>query len=432
MTEPGRRIALYATGSQRWPRGSTYPALVIAVLVLTQRLALPLGGGGAQVPLSVPLLFILVAYGIAAGYLTISRLLAALLGLSLITLALLTGASYVLGDDPSITSFILFVVIYLPAIAISTSPLAARAALRFFVDLMAVAAVVGLVLFGLQYAGLAYVDHLAEVVPKELLLQGFNTADPIRFGSPVYRSNGVVFLEPSFFSMFLGLAIAVSVSLRHRTWLLPLLLSAIVSTVAGNGVVVVAVAALWLLVLGPRSRLVALVPSFAIAAGFATVTPLAALFLGRSAEVSQQNSSASLRFVQPYTELLPRWFDTPMHALVGSGAGSAQRIIVEQVGSAPVIVPVLPKLLVEYGLVGTVPVLAFLIVLTARRIWWSPWAAGLMPVYLIVNASLLVATLAATAYVFASMLVPRTPAADQRSSETTDGTTTRAPATANP
>lgn len=409
-TEPISARTVVTSG--RRGRTSAYVVVWILVLVLTQRFAIPLGGGGQQVPTAIPVMLLVTCYGLARGHVTPDRRRAALLGVSLAFLAGLTLVAGVRGLEPSLLSFGLFLTIYPVALMDLVDPRAARRGLDFFVDLMLLAAVVGLVLFGLQYAGLSYADYLGRVVPPDFLLTGFNTADPIQYGSSLYRSNGVVFLEPSFFSLFLGLAVVISLVNRRRLLLLPLLLGGIAVTTAGNGVVLILVSVGWLAVVGPRRRLLALVPSVAIAIAVASLTPISGLFVRRSSEIGADNSSASLRLVQPYTELFPAYVDSPVTALLGLGAGSAQRLIEAQVGSLAVIVPAVPKLLVEYGWLGAVPALVFLVHLALGRVWQAPWAPALLVVFLILNAGLLQPTLVFVVVTFCATLVP--PAARTR------------------
>lgn len=373
--------------------GGAYVVVWVLVLVLTQRLAIPLGGGGEQLPVAIPATLLVALFGLARGHVVVCGRRAVLMGIALAVLSLMTLIASARGLEPSLLSFLLFLTIYPVALVDVADPRAARRGLDFFVDLMLLAAVVGLALFGLQYAGVPYSDYLAQVVPPEFLLTGFNTADPIEFGSELYRSNGVVFLEPSFFSLFLGLAAVISLVNRRRVVALPLLLGGIAVTTAGNGIVVLLVSVLWLAAIGPRRPLLALVPSVAVAVVLASLTPLGALFLRRSGEIGSDNSSASLRLVQPYTELFPAYVGSPVAALLGQGAGSAPRVIEEQVGSLAVIVPVVPKLLVEYGWIGAIPVLAFLCHVVLGRIRQAPWAPAQLVVFLFINASLLQPTL---------------------------------------
>ena len=71
------------------------------------------------------------------------------------------------------------------------------------------------------------------------------------------------------------------------------------------------------------------------------------------------------------------------------------------------IVPVGPKLLYEYGLVGTLAVAAFLATVVVRDGRRVGWFAGLVLVYAVLNASLLQVTLAGVTYLFLSTLAPR-------------------------
>jgi hypothetical protein len=198
------------------------------------------------------------------------------------------------------------------------------AALRAFSTLMTFWATVGVVLFGAQYVGLPYRDWFTAVVPEVFVQQGFVTAYPIQYLSPIYRSNGVIFLEASFYSLFLALGLLVTIYLGRSVLASAMLACAMIVTLSGNGMVVL-LPGIVALLLHPyhRRRLVKLLVPVALAGVLASATPLGATFVSRVTEVRDTNSSTSLRLVQPYLRLLPPATETVEDLLLGHGPGSS-------------------------------------------------------------------------------------------------------------
>ena len=95
------------TVSRRRGRRSSadlYVVVWILVLVLTQRLAIPLGGGGQQLPVAIPAALLVVSYGVTRGHAVIDRRRCILLGIALATVSLLTLVAVVRGLEPSLFS----------------------------------------------------------------------------------------------------------------------------------------------------------------------------------------------------------------------------------------------------------------------------------------------------------------------------------------
>jgi hypothetical protein len=89
-------------------------------------------------------------------------------------------------------------------------------------------------------------------------------------------------------------------------------------------------------------------------------TPFGQTMLERTDEASSsEESSASLRAVQPYSELWPTWSTEPATAIIGGGAGSSQRLV--DVSVLRGLVPLPGKIFYDYGLVfGGILALFFL------------------------------------------------------------------------
>ena len=359
----------------------------VLVLILAQRLAVPVGG--EQLAALVPLVTLFVVVGLGTGVLVVDRRRLALVAVMVATVVGVSLVQIVGGIAPSLLSIALFVVLWA---AVITRPRGTvedgRAVGVFFVRVMCVAAVLSMVQYAVQATGRRWTDLLAQVVPADYVLQQFNSGNPIEYGSTIDRTVAIVFLEPSFLSLFLGLAAVTALRYRLRWPTITLLLLGIVPTVAGNGILILALGVVAFLLVHGRRRLAALIPAAVLAVGVGVLTPLGAIYLTRSTEGGGTNSSTGLRFVQPYVQLIPQPLQQPFTALFGRGAGSARDWITANLRE-PLLATVFPKTLFEFGVVGIIGVLVPLVIILVRPLGRRPELVGLVFAFLVVNDSLL-------------------------------------------
>ena len=348
--------------------------LLLVALVLGQRFGFRVGE--ASVSLTIPLVFTLSALLLWQGRARVDRFRAELFLLATIGVGAATALAGISGARLSPTSLLLLLAIHLPWVLRGSA--ASRAALahvgRTFVRLMVCVAVVGVLQLTSQLAGLwQYEDYLSTIVGEELLVQDFNDSNPLFYGSPVYKANAFVMLEPSFLSQYCALAVLIGVVLRIRAWQLLVLIAGLASSVSGTGVLLLVVGALLVLVRTPRN----IRPSYAVAATAAfvlvLVSPVAALLLERSSEPTQPGTSGYQRFVAPYEETLVGLETDPARYLIGAGAGSAERLLESdragQLGQA-VVYTTVPKLTFEYGLVAGGVFALFIVLTMVDRVPW--------------------------------------------------------------
>ncbi|CAB4934931.1 MAG: hypothetical protein F2825_11490 [Actinobacteria bacterium] len=399
---------LPATAQATARAGRRGAPLTIALLVcqlLLQRIAVPLGED--QVPVTLPVSLALLAAGFVTGEFRVrpgaARGVLVLWGTAF-SCTLVAVAS---GLVPSLFSLLLVVAIY--PVAGMTADLSASAVRRVenvFFGIMVVAAAVSLVQLLIQVAGVPYEDYLLRVVPVDLLQQGFNTGDPIAYGESLYRSNGVLFLEPSFVSAYLGLATALALYRGRSALLVSVLLAGMLPPLAGSGFVVLLPAVLVMAFSTKRRRnLLALAPALVIALVVALTTPLGERYVARSDEGGggNTNTSTSLRLLLPYESLLPPSVADVGTAFTGHGAGSAEDYLREN-GLSSVTAPLLPKVAYEYGILGVVGIVGALVALLAAAAVRRPWIVGVAVLFLYVNASFLQNTLVMMAFFWASFL----------------------------
>jgi hypothetical protein len=343
---------------------------LLVVVVVGQRILLPIGA----FPVSVALVAAFIAIGLARlrGGLQYNRVRSELY---IASGAIIVGCAWFTswrGDSISVPSLLLLLVIYLPWVfCVSTQFLDLMLPLlRSFVTLMVGIALVGAGQMVAQVAlGWQYTDFLALWLPENWLDQGYNTTNQISYTNATVKANGFVFLEPSFLCQFCALALIVSLLIRAPAWK-PLVLGiGMAATLSGTGILLLALGIALLFVLVPnRIR-----PSYLLAGiiGLAIVfsTPAADILLDRRDETSQQGSSGSLRFVQPYSEVSNGLAEDPTRYVVGAGPGASDRLLESSakdgVGQA-VVYGIAPKMAFEYGFVAAVVFVAFLLVSILR------------------------------------------------------------------
>lgn len=374
-------------GVRNWATQAPCTLTLLVSSVLLQRIGMPYGGG--QIPLTIPVVLLLLAAGLRTGEFRIHPARLPVLAVIWGTAGIGTLIQLATGGAPSLFSLGLVVALYvMVAVAANLRPEGVDRVHRVYLALMTFFAGVSVIQMAIQYLGVAYRDYLSLVVPEFFLLNFYNTADPIAYGDPLYRSNGVVFLEPSFLSIFLGIAVALALYRRSGLLQVSILLVGMVPPLAGSGFVVLLPAVVALAVTGYRRNLLTAVPAVLVAVLVAMITPLGERYLERSTEATDPETSSSFRLVQPYSALLPPSLEDELTAAIGHGAGTADDFLLSE-GLGAITQPLVPKVLYEYGLVGFLGILVPLMFLLLAGVRARPWTAGLLLLYVYVNASFL-------------------------------------------
>jgi len=377
-------------GAVERQQGAACLKLFLLAIIFLQRFAIPISG--QQIPLLLPVGLVILGAAYLRGELSINSRRAPLVATMWITALGCTLLHVAFGSVPSLLAVVLLLLLYLPALfSPRVSVYAGNSIAGMFVAIMTVMAIVSVVQFALQYVGIANEDYLSAVLPSDFLLGGCHQRDPIAYGSDLRRSNALVFLEPSFLSLFLALAVLLAIRAGRGWAQMCVLLAGLVPTLAGNGLVVLipGVAVLAFIV---WRNLLSLLPGVVIALVAAVASPLGAIYLGRSSEASNPQTSSSFRFVQPYTTLVPESVDSPLHAIIGHGAGTAGAYL-QSVNLTAVTEPAIAKVFYEYGAVGIIGIIVPLLAILFIGLRSRPWMFGLVVAFVFINASLLLTTL---------------------------------------
>lgn len=329
--------------------------------VLFQRFATP---GQAEVALLLPLLIIWAGLALRARLLEIDRrrLMFWLVAVAVSGLALVVQTMVLDGPVISVNSWLLFMAVWLVAATrfvdrrLSTYVLA----LRRIAAVCTALAVGCIFMMSVQLAGVRYEDYLGNLLPRNLLLHFFVTTYPVQFESPIYRANAWIGLEPSIVSFLLGLGVLAALLSRAKRWMTLVMVAGLVCAFSGSGFLVIAVGVLVMLAYPIRRPLRPYVLPAAVLGVVAVLTPFTQPLIFRATEATDSTSSTSLRAIQGYLELWPRWSADYVSALLGHGAGAAQRYA-ENLLVADLLVPTPARIIYDFGLLAGVVLIVCLV-----------------------------------------------------------------------
>jgi len=235
-----------------------------------------------------------------------------------------------------------------------------RLALGKVVQIGYVLAVNAIFMMVIQLLGVRYSDWPRDILPPGTLVRGYATTYPIVYGSPIYKANGWIGLEPAVMSVQLGMCLVAAVFLHRAVWKVLMITVALFCTVAGSGMLIAAVGLFAMLFRRRRGVMRATGTALGIGAVGVMFTPFGQTFLDRATEINRPTTSTSLRVVDPYVELWPRWIVDSVTPLLGLGPGSSQREV-KGSGTLGLLVPNPAKIFFDYGLIVGLVLAAFLI-----------------------------------------------------------------------
>jgi len=339
---------------------------LVVTLVVFQRFVVP----GTIVSVALPVALAVAALLCLRGTLRLDPVRGALYLLAVGACLSATLVTSVSGRSFSATSYLLLVVLYVP-LCLCLTP-AARTCLphilRLLQRLLTLAAAACVLQWLAQSAGWQYRDLLSVLPPQFLAsTDEFNLSYPIYYGSLIYKSNGVVFLEPSFASQFLALGIIVQLLVHGSRWRLALFVAALGTTVSGTGLLLLAVGlAVLALRRGGRWAVMMVIAAGAVAL-LASLTPIGPLIVGRSTETAVEGSSGNARFVAPHIHVTQALRSDDAAMLVGRGPGSVTRDAdFFNRDDVPANYPAFAKVVAEYGLPAGLIFVAFIVTVFFR------------------------------------------------------------------
>jgi len=318
------------------------------------------GQDDSVVPVALPIAYAALIYGAFSGQMVI-RLHRIVLYFAFVLASALANAINV--AKFSVPSLGLFAVVYLPlVVSFATTPRTWRHCLNMLSNAMVGFAGLMFLQHAIQivtHAGSAYWPNLEHMLPSSLIIPHYVYIQPIFWKSAFMKPNAVFFLEVSFLSQFLALALAIEMLVFRRLWRIVFFSVAILCTFAGTG----------LLLLLLTSPLLVSRMRLSTAAGLVFLLVLIGLVASdigwfdvisrRFTEYRVAGSSSEMRFVEPWLRIA-QFLHSPEPLFTGIGAGQIEKS--EGYQWWPV-----TKAMVEYGVVPCLLFYAFVIAVLFDR-----------------------------------------------------------------
>ena len=323
-------------------------AIFLVVILLCQRLAIPLSGSdqSKQIPAAVFIMYAFLGLSWFKKKLEIEIyrfILFIIISCSVLIVSLFS-------NQISFFSMFYLLGIYIPFVLFADiSAEQYQKILRTYQIFMLIFALAGIGQILLIFAGVPFFDVFS-LLPAQFLQTNYNTQYPIVYGSPIIKSNGVIFLEPSFYSQFLSLALIIEIVYFQKIHRIILFLLAMLTSFSGTGLIMLVAAAPFMLshfVRKPKLRiaLTTILILLAVLTAVAGSYGFGDYYSRRMNEFGAKDSSASIRFIAPYKALTEVVSVNPIWR--GSGAGAADDLKFNY----EVNFPATPKVIIEYGFV---------------------------------------------------------------------------------
>jgi hypothetical protein len=360
MSKPRLRATTEVPPGDRRRDPAVWVTVLFVLTFLFQRISLP----AISIPVTLPIASVWLGLAWLRGVVTFDprRMVLWLIAAGISGAMVLPQLMFIPSPYVSFNSWALWIVIWLPLVV----RLRDRSRSDYLRTLRAVAhagvgiAALSLLFMLIQLLGVRYVDWLAEFVPNPLLVHDYVVSYPIAYGSPLYKSNAWLALEPSFLSFMIGACVVAALIVRMSVPKVLILIAGLLSTLAGSGLAVLGAYLVGLIIVGRIAGLRKyVVPVALLIMGFAT-TAFADAITRRFFEAGDPRSSTALRATEPYVQLWPKWIADPIGILVGQGAGSSAEIV----RSLPIeglLVPSVAKVIFDYGLIGGVALIILMI-----------------------------------------------------------------------
>jgi hypothetical protein len=317
--------------------------------VFLQKIALP--GTGGIYPLNLLIFPAVTIAAFVAGILEVNT--AAFIWYALFALVGSFSAALSSSSHVSVLSLGFLVVAQFPLVFRCVQPGESyRRVINLLSTVGCISALIGVLQFVGQFVvGVDTAFFLDTRLPASMTVTGYNSLIPLYWSSPVYKSNGFFFLEPSFFCQFLAIAVVAELLLGPRALRLFILIAGLVCSYSGTGLTMLALFLPFYFIHHGHSRLIV----FVILVGAALILFGDALhldaFTRRLSELSDVQSSGWARFLSMFTVLQNVVFANDLTAFLGRGPGTVQEQF--RLLSFNAFDPTWGKVIYEYGLLGS-------------------------------------------------------------------------------
>lgn len=324
-------------GATEFRAGARFTIGAIAVLLFAglflQRFGIPFGDLKLHVATVIALLTVLLGIVMRRVVINVGAMIA-FLGFAILALI---GALVTIWIAPepritkSVTSLISFVCMYVPFVLRARWPVPQEQVAGVMVRLLTVIAACGIGQFVAQFVGLPLFTFRGLFPDTMLAEEGYNLVIPLSYGGTIFKSNGLFLLEPSIFSQFMAVGIALEIVYFRRLPILALFGTGLLVSVSGTGIMVLAMFFLALVIQGGSARLMQigmLVLMVCVLIGVldVLVPEVSETLIGRTTEVQVEGSSAHSRFITPFLAMAEILERHTSFLVIGLGPGTAERL----------------------------------------------------------------------------------------------------------
>lgn len=322
----------------------------LVLVVLTQKMALPVGGG-IQIAFAMALQYVVFAIFLLMGVLRV-HVTRTLLLLAFIAFATATHALYPGSDGFSPGSiFLLFLILAMYSFVVPMDEENYDRILKTFQIVAACASVMVFVNWGTQIAGMG-IFNIEDFIPLSFRYINYVYMNKLRWDLHWIKPNGFFFLEVSHLSQFIGMALIIELAKFRRLKFMALYAVALLSSFGGTGTLLVLSSAPFLISRLPRKYLVAAALAVPFLLVVAAQIGVLDNFTGRVEEFGQEKSSGYNRFVLPAETAAQALGRDGLGGLLGSGAGSIPAGDPTKGGFNGFAWSPYAKVIYEYGLIG--------------------------------------------------------------------------------
>jgi hypothetical protein len=381
-------------------------ALTILGVTLGQRLGWVIDASvnpPQQVPLCVFTTYIALGVFLLSG---LARFDVTRLALYCLSVALMIAATLTQSGGFSTFSLAYIVILYTPFVfVVPVTERHYRTILELYQKCLVPVALIAIGQYAMQLAGMPRPDPIAEHLPRGLVLSGYNTYAFVAYEFQFRRSNGLFFLEPSFLSQFAALALIIEWLCFRRPWRLALYGIACFTSLSGTGLVLLAVVAGVLLIQQRKPWLVLVgIAAYAAMTFLSEYSEILRHFLGRTSEFGSEHSSASMRFIGPIVAIPDAMGNNLIDWLTGFGPGNSKQLHFYGYEITPF---ASSKLMLEYGLIGSLPFLLYITNCIVTRRFNAGIAVAMLLIYHVLSGSLLQPHTIFLVWILGCVFVPR-------------------------
>ncbi len=300
----------------------TFATIIVSVTLL-QCFGLPLAED-TSVPVAIPLV---MAAMIALCFVVPPQINPKRLALYFATVIATGISTAFFADRYSLASLALFAVLYAPLVfSFEITEANYRRCLNVFSVIMIGMVGLEFVQHALQLAaGPQTWPNLYKMLPKDILIPQFVYIQPIVWHSHLDKPQAFLFLETSFLSQFIALALIIEIMVFRRIRQMVIFTAGLFATFAGTGILLVGLSLP--LVLGRlrlRSALL-VVLVLLLVAGAAGEAGWLDMVGGRVAEFNKAGGSANHRFVEPLDRMI-QFLGRTGSFYSGIGAGQIEKL----------------------------------------------------------------------------------------------------------